>query len=350
MTGPLHMLGASHRTAPIEIREKLAVPAERTSEVYEGLRRIDNLSEFAVINTCNRVEVYLVTADPQARQRIESFFRDFHGLPADTLSGHTVWRENVGAVRHLFEVASGIDSLVVGEAEILGQVKESYARAREHASLGPILNRIFQKSFQTAKWTRTHTAIGRGQVSVGTVAVDLARKIFGDLRRCRILVLGAGEIAERTLINLKNRGARNIAVSNRTFERAGDLARKLEGVALPFEQIHSALGDYDIVIGSTAATTPLFGKREVETLMANRPLRPLFLIDLAVPRDFDGSLTELDSVFLYNIDDLSELAQANRTAREAEIDHCREVIDAKARHLWKHLRLPAPTRDQPTLG
>lgn len=350
MTGPLHMLGASHRTAPIEIREKLAVPAERTPDVYEELQRINGLHEFAVINTCNRMEVYLVSAEPEARRRIESFLCDFHGLPLETLSNHSVWRENVDAVRHLFEVASGIDSLVVGEAEILGQVKESYARAREHASLGPVLNRIFQKSFQAAKWTRTHTAIGRGQVSVGSVAVDLARKIFGDLRPCHILVLGAGEIAEKTLLNLKSRGARNIAVSNRTFARAGDLARKLEGVALPFEQIHSALNSYDIVIGSTSATTPLFRHREVETVMEQRPLRPLFLIDMAVPRDFDASLSGLENVFLYNIDDLSELAQANRTAREAEIVRCREALDVKARHLWKHLLLPHLNRNRQALG
>ncbi len=346
MSGPLHMLGASHRTAPIEVREKLAIGPDQTADVYQGLKKIDGLNEFVVLNTCNRIEIYTVAEHPEVRRRLETYLCDFHSCDSETLRKFSTWRENEDAVRHLFEVSSGIDSLVVGEAEILGQVKDSYARARENASLGPILNRVFQKSFQAAKWTRTHTGIGRGQVSVGSVAVDLAQKIFGDLARCRILVLGAGEIAERTLVNLKSRGAHSITVANRTFERAGDLARKMEGCALPFEQIHRALVEYDIVIGSTAATEPLFSRAEAGQVIHNRPLRPLLLIDLAVPRDFDSAITEIDNVFLYNIDDLSELADANRASRETEIARCREVLQAKARHLWKHLRLPDPSRTE----
>ncbi len=348
MNGPLHMLGASHHTAPIEIREKIAIAPERTDELYKRLKTIAGVEELAVLNTCNRVEIYTVTSRPESRDRLESCFCEFHGFDRETFSRHSSWLEDEEVVRHLFEVSSGIDSLVVGETEILGQVKASYARAREAASLGPVLNRVFQKSFQAAKWTRTHTGIGRGQVSVGSVAVDLAQKIFGELERCHILVLGAGEIAERTINNLKSRGARSITVSNRTFERAGELARKLVGCALPFEQIHRALVDYDIVIGSTAATDPLFSRQEAEEVMRRRPLRPLFLIDLAVPRDFDAAIADMHSVFLYNIDDLSELADSNRTARQAEIERCREVLESKARHLWKNLRLPreSPVRDR----
>ncbi len=347
MTGPLHMLGASHRTAPVEIREKIAVSPERTATLYEGLRNIRGLNEFAVLNTCNRVEIYAVAPEPEVREKVLDFVSDFHRFDRETLLKYSAWKENEDAVSHLFEVASGVDSLVVGEAEILGQVKESYEEARRHACMGPVLNRLFQKSFQAAKWTRTHTGIGRGQVSVGSVAVDLAGKIFGDLERCRILVLGAGEIAERTIVNLKNRGARSVTLSNRTFERAGELAGKLEGTVLRFEQFKRALGDFDIVIGSTAASAPVITRKEAEEIMHHRPLQPIFLIDLAVPRDFDPEIAQVDNIFLYNIDDLSQIADANRSAREGEIRHCREVLERKARHVWKHLRLRAPAQRQP---
>lgn len=337
-TGSLINIGASHQTAPIDIREKLSIPPERLADIYREIIGLPLVREVALLSTCNRTEIYAVAEAGLDANSLTHSFCLFQELEPGTLSRYGFeWRDG-HAVRHLFDVASGLDSLVVGETEILGQVKTAYSAATEHRTLGPLLNRLFQKSFQAAKWARTHTAIGKGQVSVGTVAVDLALKIFGDLRTCNVLVVGAGEISERTITALKSRGANRISVCNRTDQRAMDLAHQYGGQALPYEQFQQALGQFDIIICSTSSPTPILTRENLLPWMKNRPYQPLFLIDLALPRDIDERAVEVENVFLYNIDDLSQIAEENLALRQAERVRCREMLARRADHFWRSNR------------
>lgn len=335
--GSLINLGASHHTAPIEIREKFSVAPERMVDVYQHLRAIPGVSESAILSTCNRTEIYAVLNGESDSLSLASSFCDFQQLAPDTLARYGFEWRNGHAVRHLFDVASGLDSLVVGETEILGQVKSAYTAAGDHRALGPLLNRLFQKSFQAAKWVRTNTAIGKGQVSVGTVAVDLALKIFGNLRTCKILVVGAGEISERTITALKNRGAVSFTICNRTDHKAMDLANLYGGSALPYDQFQASVNQFDIVICSTSSPTAILTREALLATMKKRAYQPLFLIDLAIPRDVDGRASEVENVFLYNIDDLSQIAEENLALRRSEIDRCREILTRRAEHFWKSI-------------
>lgn len=339
MSSPLFVYGATHRNAPLSIRERLALPADQIGFVYEKMRTHPHLREFALLSTCNRMEIYAVAEkSPEFSRHI---LRDVMGaslrLDPSLMADYLTYRNGEEAVRHLIEVASGVDSLVVGEAEILGQVKGAYAEARSRNTIGPVLNRLFQKTFQAAKWVRTHTEIGRGQVSVGTVAVELAQHVFGDLTDCRVLIVGAGEIAEKTLIALQSRGARHITVTNRTYAKACEAAQLFRGQALPMENLDLALQEADIVIGSTASPDPLLTYRTLAPVMSQRPMQPLFLIDLAVPRDFAPDCEDLENVYLYNIDDLAGLAEQNLKAREKELAHCRDILAQRAHQLWGKL-------------
>jgi glutamyl-tRNA reductase len=255
---------------------------------------------------------------------------------------------NREAIQHLLEVASGIDSQMLGETEIFGQVKEAYAAAQARGHTGVVLNRVFQKTFQAAKHVRTHTAITEGQVSVANVAVDLAVNIFGELGPLRILLLGAGEIGEKTAKAFQSRGAGGLVVANRTFERAAELATALGATALPFEQRGVRLRDFDIVVCSTAASHTVISAEVAAVAMEFRPAQPLFFIDLALPRDVDAAVTALDNVYLYNLDDLAQIAEENRRAREAEVVRARAILAEKSAALWRavadRLGLPADER------
>ncbi len=334
----LLLVGASHHTAPIGVREKFAVPPERVSEFQETLHASGLARETVVLNTCNRTEIYAVVNRPGDTGPIVDHLCAFQRMERALFDDHGFVLENEEAVRHLFEVASGVDSMVLGETEILGQVKSAYASARGQSTIGPLLNRLFQKSFQAAKWARTHTGIGRGQVSVGTVAVDLAGKVFGKLERCRILLVGAGEISERTLTALKNRGASSVTITNRTDEKALELARRFEGTALPFQQFPAALTHYEILICSTASPEALLSADRFREIMRRRSYAPLFAIDLALPRDIDPAAADVDNLYLYNIDDLSAIADDNLAQRQTELIHCREQLQQRARGFWKQIR------------
>lgn len=335
--GSLINFGASHHTTPIEVREHFAIAPERMAEFYQHLRSVSAVEELTVLSTCNRTEIYAVVQDQQAIQALGHSFCNLQSLaPYDLARYGYDWRDR-NAVQHLFGVASGLDSLVVGETEILGQVKTAYEIAGEHQALGPVLNRLFQRSFQAAKWIRTNTQIGRGQVSVGTVAVDLALKIFGNLKDSRILVVGAGEISERTITALKSRGARLITVCNRTDQRAMELAKLYGGSALPFDQFSSSISQFDIIICSTSSPTPVLTREMMGDAMKSRSYNPLFLIDLALPRDVDPNLAEMENIYLYNIDDLSQIAAENLAFRQAEMDRCREVLASRAEDFWRNV-------------
>jgi glutamyl-tRNA reductase len=240
-------------------------------------------------------------------------------------------------VRHLLEVSSGLDSQMIGENEIFGQVKSAYAAAQERRTVGPVLNRLFQKAFHAAKHVRTHTAITEGQISVANVAVDLAVNIFGDLSSAQVLLLGAGEIGEKTAKAFQSRGAGGLAVSSRTLARAMELASTFGAVALPFEHFAAHLHQFDIVVCSTAAPGSVVALTDVVASMKRRPARPLFLIDLAMPRDVDSAVAGLANVFLYNLDDLARIADQNRAVRAAKVAQARELVEARTQALWEQL-------------
>ncbi|MCC5790663.1 MAG: glutamyl-tRNA reductase [Opitutales bacterium] len=335
----LFLYGATHREVPLNLREKLAFTEERLIDFYRKTRGHPHLGELLLLNTCNRMEIYGVA--PQSalfsKEILRGSLSAILSLPRETLDQCLQFSMGKPVVEHLFNVASGIDSLVVGEAEILGQVKAAYATARTEDTIGPLLNRTFQKSFQAAKWVRTHTDIGKGQVSVGSVAVELAGHVFGDLADCRILIIGAGEIAERTLTSLQGRGVTNVTIANRTYSKACEAARIFHGRATPLEDIETAVREADIIIGSTAAPEPILTAPKLKSLLAKRPLQPLFLIDLSVPRNFDQNCENLSNVYLYNIDDLGTLARDNLKARHKEIEACRKSLELRATHLWERL-------------
>ena len=335
--GPLVFhLGASHHTAPLALREKLALPPERAAALHARLPTA-GLPELVLLNTCNRVEFYGVASTPADLAALEAAFCAVTGLaPADfsAIRAHTT---GPAALRHLLAVAAGLESQLLGETEIFGQVKDAYAAAQTAGRAGPVLNRVFQKAFQAAKHIRTHTAINEGQVSVANVAVDLALTVFGDLRFVRILLLGAGDIGEKTAKAFQSRGAAALTVANRTPERALALAQALDATALPFEHFPHHLADYDIVVGSTAAPEAVVHAAPVAAALDRRRARPLLFLDLALPRDIAPEVAELENVYLYNLDDLAKIAAQNLAAREAEVARARTLIAVRADDLWHQI-------------
>lgn len=332
----LFVIGATHHRAPLAVREKLSLSAEALELLQRELAAMTELREFAVLNTCNRVEFYGVAAS-EAVKRITAAFcarQNFDPAEFEKIRLDLRGRE---AVQHLLEVSAGLDSQMLGETEIFGQVKDAYAAAQTRGSTGPVLNRVFQKGFQAAKHVRTQTAITEGQVSVANVAVDLALNIFGRLDNVRILLLGAGEIGEKTARAFQSRGAAALTVASRRFERAMELAGALGASAMPFEQREARLGEFDVVVCATSAPDLVVSLAATRTAMHRRPAQPLFFIDQALPRDVDPAVAELDNVFLYNLDDLAKIAEENRAAREAEIAKCRAIIADKAEALWRQV-------------
>jgi glutamyl-tRNA reductase len=322
----LIVIGLNHRTAPVEVRERTAFARATLGESARALRDAAALRETVILSTCNRVEIYGLAGDPNsAASAIRRFLHEHHKLTA-SIESHLYELRDTDCVRHLFEVACGLDSMVVGETEILGQVKEAYRAAHEAGATGKGLNRLFQKALSAAKQIRTTTAITRGSTSVGSVAVDLAEKIFRDLRNRTVMVIGTGEISEATARALYNRGAGSILVCSRTQERAHALADQLGGRAISYEQWPAEFGAVDIVISSTAAPHPIMTRERLLPLMKVRRQRPLFLIDIAVPRDIERACGNIEDVYLYDIDDLRQIAQQNIAAREREIAACRALI------------------------
>jgi glutamyl-tRNA reductase len=343
------VLGATHHTAPLALRERLSLSADAANTLAAQLASVEGLREFTLLNTCNRVEFYGVATDTAAATRVQATFcAQQHVDPAE-FEQFRLSLNGPDALRHLLEVAAGIDSQMLGETEIFGQVKDAYAAAQARGHTGPVLNRVFQKAFQAAKHVRTHTAITEGQVSIANVAVDLAQTIFGDLAATRILLLGAGDIGEKTAKAFQSRGAGTLTVASRRLERAMELATALRASALPFEQRDARLGEFDVVVCATSAPAAVVTRDAVKAAMHKRPARPLFLIDLALPRDVDATVAELQNVFLYNLDDLAKIADENRAARAAELAKCRAILDERATALWEHIvpRLAPVTATRP---
>jgi glutamyl-tRNA reductase len=314
----LVLLGLNHRSAPIGVREKLSVGAGELRDVLKRLAAAPGVSECWMLSTCNRVELLAQVSEEAAPGSLERFLEERSGAPREELGPHLYRLEAAEAVAHLFRVASGLDSLVVGEPQILGQAKEAYAAAREAATLGRELDPLLQRTFAVAKRVRSETGIGRSSVSVARAAVELAEQIFGDLQGRSILLVGTGKMAELATRHLVSRGVGKTVVASRTLSHAVAFAERVGGEAIPAERMPEALERVDIVIGSTAAPHPVILRSHVETAMLARRRRRLFLIDIAVPRDVEPSVDEIDDVYLYNIDDLQSVVETNRTAREGE--------------------------------
>lgn len=331
------VLGATHHRVPISVREQLALGKEGAAQMREQLAAMPGLREFVVLSTCNRVEFYGVQEHPGVSAAVRRAFCQRQRFDEAAFEGFAINLRDQAAIQHLLEVASGLDSQMLGETEIFGQVKDAYSQAQSSGSTGQVLNRVFQKAFQAAKRVRTETAITVGQVSLANVAVDLALDIFGRLRDTRVFLIGAGEIGEKTAQAFKSRGATMITVSSRRFERAVELAGCLGASALPFEQRETRLAEFDVVVCATSAPDQVLQCEAVRSAMRARPGRPMLCLDLAMPRDIDPAAGALENVYLYNLDDLAKVAEANRKAREAEVDKAKGFLTEKALQLWTGL-------------
>lgn len=323
----LTLVGLSHKTAPIEIREKLTFPANRQEEALALLTSTDDVVEAIILSTCNRTEIYAVTgADTDGPGAIIDFIADYHDLDRHDLVRYLYISEGESVVKHLFRVVASLDSMVVGEAQILGQVKEAYEHGFEYQSTGRVFNKLFRQSFEVGKRVRTETAIGESAVSISYAAVELAKRVFETLEGRTVLVLGAGKMSELTAKHLCSNGVCKVLVANRTFARAQELAARFEGTAIPYEELYEYLGKADILISSTAATEYVVTKDAVARAMRGRRGNPLFLIDIAVPRDIDPAVNDIDDAYLYDIDDLSGVVESNLDERMREAERAELIV------------------------
>lgn len=315
--------GLNHHHAPVEVREKFAVGhGERLRETHATALALEGVGGVVILSTCNRVEFYVSSVRPgESRRALAEWLRDRAGRDAPFY-----FHDAARCVRHLFRVVSGLDSMVLGETEILGQAKKAYATAREFGVADAALHRLFQHAFRVAKHVRTETLITRGATSVGAVAVELAGRTFGDLADRRVLVFGAGETSERTARSLLSRGVRSVIVSNRTFARAAELAAEIGGEAIPFDHWQGAFADADILICSTASPRPILTRERVEPLLAARRGRPLLVIDLAVPRDVEPAVGMLGGIHLHDIDGLEQIARQSLAVRRGDLARCEGLI------------------------
>jgi glutamyl-tRNA reductase len=328
MTGTLLALGVSHKTAPLPVRERLALPEGRAVSVLRELVGHPDVHEAVAISTCNRTELYLVVSDPvEAESATLAVLSRQAGIRPTELFGAIYAMRDGDAVRHLFQVAAGLDSMIVGEAEVQGQVKRAYELALVEGVTGPVSNRLFRDALGAGKRVRTETAISRAHVSVSSVAVELARAALGELDTRSVLVIGAGENGELTARALHERGVDTVFVANRRYDRAIGLAQRFGGHAVRFEELPRQLIEADIVVSSTASPHQIVGREEMELVAAQREGRPLLIIDIAVPRDIDPSVRDVPGVTLYDMDDLQREVARNMGSREAEATRARQLVD-----------------------
>ncbi len=323
------LVGLNHRTAPVEVRERVSFTAEQSRRAGEELRARGILEETLVLSTCNRSEVYGVPPESshECAPGLSTFLSEFHSVRPDVLSVSLYHHYDREAVRHLFRVAAGLDSMLLGEAEILGQVREAYRFAHENGATGPVLNRLFQGALEVGKRVRTETELGTRPMSVASAGVKLAERIFGKLKERSALVLGAGTNSEQVVSHLRDRGIAHLYVMNRSRDRADELAGRFGGKVVGWTEWDAALQSPDVVVSSVSAEEPVLRREIVERAMAARGNRPLFLMDLGVPRNIDPGVADLYNVYVYNTDDLSEIVQQNRNARESEIPRAQSIVD-----------------------
>ncbi|MEW6445020.1 MAG: glutamyl-tRNA reductase [Pseudomonadota bacterium] len=335
-------LGLNHRTAPVSVRERVAFAPERLREALREMLSLPQVREGAIVSTCNRTEVYAAVAE-RGDGELLHWFPSTHGLSADDVRPYLYLHQEGEAIRHLLRVSCGLDSLVLGEPQILGQIKTAYAQAGEAQAVGPVLNRMFQHAFAVAKQVRTDTAIGASPISVAFAAVSLARQIFGDLGSKTALLIGAGETIELAARHLHGNGIGRMIVANRTFERAHALAEPFGGYAIALHELGDHLHEADMLITATASTLPILGKGAVESALKRRKRRPMFMVDIAVPRDIEPEVGTLEDVYLYTVDDLEQVIDENRRSRQAAAQQAEEIIDAQVGHFLDWLRMQGGT-------
>lgn len=330
-------LGINHKTASVDVRERVAFTPEQLVEALQQLCRLTPSREAAILSTCNRSELYL-EQDQVSADEVLAWLAGYHNLSLEELRACAYVHQDDSAVRHMMRVASGLDSMVLGEPQILGQMKSAYAVAREAGTVGPLLGRLFQATFSTAKTVRTDTAIGENPVSVAFAAVSLAKQIFTDMHRSQALLIGAGETITLVARHLHEQGVKRIVVANRTLERASMLAEQFGAHAVLLADIPDELVNSDIVISSTASQLPILGKGAVERALKQRKHKPIFMVDIAVPRDIEPEVGELDDVYLYTVDDLHEVVAENLKSRQGAAQAAEELVGSGVQEFMQRLR------------
>jgi glutamyl-tRNA reductase len=330
------LVGLNHRTAPVEVRERVSFTAEQSRKAAEELRSRGILQETLVLSTCNRSEIYGVPPETshECAPGLSSFLSEFHSVRPDLLSISLYHHYDREAVRHLFRVSAGLDSMLLGEAEILGQVREAYRYAHENGATGPVLNRLFQGALEVGKRVRSETELGTRPMSVASAGVKLAERIFGKMNERSALVLGAGTISEQVVNQLRDRGIARLFIMNRSRERAEELAARVGGTVVAWGEWDAALTTADVVVSSVASEEPVLRREILQAAMSARGNRALFLMDLGLPRNIEASAAELYNIYMYNIDDLTEIVAQNRNARESEVPKAETIVDE---HVGKFL-------------
>jgi glutamyl-tRNA reductase len=323
------VLGVNHKTAPVEVRERFAIPEARLPEALAKLTGMDGIEEGMIVSTCNRVEIFARSQNGHCD--LQQFVREYFGFSAGEYEPYIFEHQQLEAVKHVFRVTSSLDSMVVGESQILGQVKEAYATARAVGTVNSQLDHLMTRAFAVAKKVRNETSIATSSVSIASVAVELAEKIFGSLTGKVVYLVGAGKMCELAARHLLSHGAKKIYVANRTFDRAVALADKFDGEAVPFERLYDTAPWADIIISSTGAPHVIFRKEHGEKFLHARKNRPMFFIDIAVPRDIDPALNDLDGIFVYNIDDLQQVVQSHIGDRRKEAVRAELLVDEEVR-------------------
>ncbi len=342
----LLLVGVSHRTAPIELRERLDFGARGVDRALEALAATPSHNEAAIVSTCNRVELYVGCDETDAaRAGLERFISEFHGVPSAEFTPHLYTKTGHDAILHLFRVAAGLDSLVVGEPQVLGQVKDAYNLASKLGCTGTLLNKLFPSAFAAGKRVRSETALAEGAVSVSYAAVALARKIFGNLKGRTVLVLGAGEMGKLTALHMQSQGIGRLLIMSRTSAHAAALAQTMGGTAMPWDSLAAALADADILITATGSSVPIISRALIERTMKADRQRPLFIIDIAVPRDVEAGAGDLEQVFLYNIDDLQAVVQENLSRRTTVATQAETIVAEEVDRFlgWLNSRRAVPT-------
>jgi glutamyl-tRNA reductase len=330
------LIGVNHKTAPVEVRERLAVPDRQLPDALQQLLRFPGVGEGMILSTCNRVEVLIQTANGSTDLR--KFLAQYFGLEPASYESHLYEYRQHDAVRHVFRVAASLDSMIVGEPQILGQVKEAYATARAAGAVQSYLDLLLTRAFAVAKKVRSETAVGSSSVSVASVAVELAGKIFGSLLGKQVCLVGAGKMSELAARHLLARGAGTIFVANRTHDRAVELAANFGGEAIRFDELYAHCDRADIVITSTGSPVAIFKREHGEMFLARRKNRPMFFIDIAVPRDVDPEMNKLDGIFVYDIDDLQDAVFTHVEGRHKEAERAESIIDAEVERFQVRLQ------------
>ena len=335
----IHTVGTSHHTAPLDFREKLAFSEPQILQAFPILREQYHFQEAVILSTCNRVEIYAASDVAGESTSLFDFLSGYHHIDSRTLKKFTYAHQDEDAVRHLFDVSASLDSMVVGEPQILGQVKDAYDTALAAGASGQTLNRLFSKAISVGKRVRTETNIASGAVSIGFAAVELAKKIFQSLKNKTVAIVGAGEMSELTAQHLVENGASKVIVANRTYERAVEIAEKFDGIPLAYDKSLTFLVDADIVISSTDAPHYLIQRKPLAEVMKKRKHRHMFLIDIAVPRDIDPEISKIENAFLYNIDDLDAVVASNIKDRQREADIAGRIVEDEAIGFYSQLQL-----------